>query len=149
MPKGQTTTTQKAQKAAKNTRVAKKVVRARKHFQNRFHTTKPLALARKPKFTRLTRQLKPITKGLDFQNVLKHPLITEKDMKKMEDENTMVFYVNQKSTKPQIKRAFSKIYEVKVRKVNILNTFGGKKKAYIRLGGENDALNLANKIGII
>lgn len=31
----------------------------------------------------------------------------------------------------------------------VLNTFGGKKKAYIRLGGENDALNLANKIGII
>ncbi|CAD8206929.1 unnamed protein product [Paramecium octaurelia] len=149
MPKGQTTTTQKAQKAAKNARVAKKVIRARTHFQNRFHTAKPLALARKPRFTRLTRQLKPITKGLDFQNVLKHPLITEKDMKKMEDENTMVFYVNQKATKPQIKRAFSKIYEVKVRKVNILNTFGGKKKAYIRLGGENDALNLANKIGII
>ena len=31
----------------------------------------------------------------------------------------------------------------------ILNTFGGKKKAYIRLSGDNDALNLANKIGII
>lgn len=34
-------------------------------------------------------------------------------------------------------------------KRQVLNTFGGKKKAYIRLGGENDALNLANKIGII
>lgn len=33
MPKGQTTTTtQKAQKAAKNARVTKKVIRARTHF---------------------------------------------------------------------------------------------------------------------
>jgi large subunit ribosomal protein L23Ae len=48
----------------------------------------------------LTRQWAPVQKGLDVQNVLKHPLITEKDMKKMEDENTMVFYVNQKATKP-------------------------------------------------
>lgn len=65
------------------------------------------------------RQLPTLQKGLDLQNVLKHPLITEKDMKKMEDENTMVYIVDSKSTKPQIKRAFEKLYEVKVRKVNV------------------------------
>lgn len=34
-------------------------------------------------------------------------------------------------------------------KVNFLYRPDGKKKAYIRLGAESDALNLANKIGII
>jgi large subunit ribosomal protein L23Ae len=36
----------------------------------------------------------------DYLWVLKHPLITEKDMKKMEDENTMVYIVDNKATKP-------------------------------------------------
>jgi ribosomal protein L23 len=53
--------------------------------------------------------------------VLKHPLITEKDMKKMEDENTMVYIVDSKATKPQIKKAFEKIHSVTVKKVNVIN----------------------------
>ena len=40
-------------------------------------------------------------------------------MKKLEDENTMVFIVHNLATKPQIKRAFEKVHGVKVRKVNV------------------------------
>lgn len=58
------------------------------------------------KFIRLASTLTNTQKGLDYLTVLKHPLITEKDMKKMEDENTMVYIVDSKATKPQIKKAF-------------------------------------------
>lgn len=81
--------------------------------------------------------------------VIKTPLTTEKAMKKMEDENTMVFFVHNRSTKPQIKTAFQKLYNVKVRSVNTLNTITGNKKAYIRLAADSDSLTLANKIGLI
>lgn len=62
-------------------------------------------------------------KGLDVHSVLRNPLITEKDMKKLEDENTMVFIVHNQATKPQIRRAFEKVHGVKVRSVNVIYAF--------------------------
>jgi large subunit ribosomal protein L23Ae len=41
------------------------------------------------------------------------------------------------------------MYNAKVRSVNTLIRPDGKKKAYIRLAPESDALGIANKIGII
>lgn len=67
----------------------------------------------------------------------------------MEDENTMVFIVDNNATKLSIKKAFAQLYQVKVRSVNTLIRPDGKKKAYIRLSSESDSLTLANKIGII
>ena len=66
----------------------------------RFHTAKPLALARTPKFIRKASQITKKGTRLDKFSVVLHPLITEKDMKKMEDENTMVFVVGRNATKP-------------------------------------------------
>jgi large subunit ribosomal protein L23Ae len=42
--------------------------------------------------------------------VIRSPLSTEKAMKKMEDENTMVFLADPRSNKKQIKEAFEAIY---------------------------------------
>ncbi|KAM3144323.1 hypothetical protein pb186bvf_003487 [Paramecium bursaria] len=138
-----------AQKAKQRATQGKRIRKTRVHFQNRFHREKPLALERAPKFTRHTRQLKPLIK-FDPHSIIKNPLLTEKDMKKMEDENTMVFIVDTRATKPQIKKAFEKLHEKsKVRSVNTLNTFNGVKKAYIRLAGDQDALALANAIGVL
>ena len=70
----------------------------------------------------------------------------------MENDNTITFVVAQNANKAQIKEAFSKLYGVKVRKVNTLNVFGKKgkaKKAYIRLENDSEALNIASKIGIL
>jgi len=87
--------------------------------------------------------------GFDKYAIIKYPLNTEKAMKKIEDENTIVFIVDGHASKPAIRQAFSEIHKTKVRSVNTLLRPDGKKKAYIRLGAESDALNLANKIGII
>merc|ERR1719471_2190268 len=61
----------------------------------------------------------------------------------------LVFIVDVKSNKHQIKSAVKKLYEIEVVKVNTLIRPDGKKKAYVRLAPDYDALDVANKIGII
>ena len=69
-------------------------------------------------------------------------------MKKIEDNNTLVFIVD-KADKHQIKQAVKKLYDIDVAKVNTLIRPDGEKKAYVRLAPDSDALDVANKIGII
>ena len=68
-------------------------------------------------------------------------------MKKTED-NTLVFIVDGKANKHQIKQAMKKLYDIDVAKVNNLTRPDGKKKAYVHLAPDYDALDVANKIGI-
>ena len=56
----------------------------------------------------------------DAHNIIKHPLTTESAMKKIEDNNTLVFICNLKANKHQIKSAVKKLYDIKVCKVNTL-----------------------------
>merc|ERR1712066_285974 len=66
-----------------------------------------------------------------------------------EDNNTLVFICNIKANKHQIKAAVKKLYDINVSKVNTLIRPDGQKKAYVRLASDYDALDVANKIGII
>merc|ERR1712140_149948 len=74
---------------------------------------------------------------------------TKSAMKKIEDNNTLVFITNLKANKHQIKSAVKKLYDIKVCKVNTLIRPDGQKKAYVRLASDYDALDVASKIGII
>ena len=53
------------------------------------------------------------------------------------------------ANKPQIKSAVKKLYDIDVAKVNTLIRPDGLKKAYVKLAPDYDALDVANKIGII
>ena len=86
---------------------------------------------------------------MDAHNIIKHPLTTESAMKKIEDNNTLVFLVNIKANKHQIKAAVKKLYDINIAKVNTLIRPDGQKKAYVKLAADYDALDVANKIGII
>ena len=77
------------------------------------------------------------------------PLKTESAMKKIEDNNTLVFIVDKKANKPQIKLAVKKVYDIHVSKVNTLIRPDVEKKAYVRLAPDYNALDVADKIGII
>ena len=57
---------------------------------------------------------------MDAYNIIKHPLTTESAMKKIEDNNTLVFICNIKANKHQIKAAVKKLYDINVSKVNTL-----------------------------
>merc|ERR1712050_438246 len=111
-----------------------------------FKRPKTFRPARKPRYPRKST---PARNRLDTYNIIKHPLTTESAMKKIEDNNTLVFITNIKANKHQIKSAVKKLYDINVAKVNTLIRPDGQKKAYVRLAPDYDALDVANKIGII
>lgn len=62
----------------------------------------------------------PFSCRLDHYAIIKFPLTTESAMKKIEDNNTLVFIVDVKANKHQIKQAVKKLYDIDVAKVNTL-----------------------------
>jgi len=130
-----------------------RVVRGNQTTRKRKIRTKPtfrrpftLRLQRQPKYPRRS---VPKRNRLDHFAIIKHPLTTESAMKKIEDNNTLVFIVNIRANKPLIKAAVKKMYDVDAEKVNTLIRPDGEKKAYVRLKADHDALDVANRIGII
>lgn len=85
----------------------------------------------------------------DKYSIVKHPLSSESAIKTIEDQNTLVFVVDKRARKPAIKKACQELYNIKVSKVNTLITPKGFKKAYVVLSKAHDALEIANKIGIM
>ncbi|CRK40550.1 hypothetical protein BN1723_015763 [Verticillium longisporum] len=62
---------------------------------------------------------------------------------KIEEHNTLVFIVNIKANKAQIKQALKKLYDIDTVKINTLVRPDGAKKAYARLTPDVDALDIA------
>ncbi|VDO40611.1 unnamed protein product [Haemonchus placei] len=148
--------TKSASKAAptkKAITAKKKVLKGQKHLHKKkvrtsvhFRRPKTLKTARNPKYPRKSA---PARNKLDTFAIIKHPLTTESAMKKIEDHNTLVFMVDVRANKHQIRNAVKKLYNIDVQKINTLITPHMEKKAYIRLTSDYDALDCANKIGII
>lgn len=86
---------------------------------------------------------------MDKFRILRCPLTTESAMKKIEEINTLVFLVDRAANKHQIRDAVRQLYDVKALRINTLIRPDGMKKAYVRLAPDYDALDVANKIGII
>jgi large subunit ribosomal protein L23Ae len=86
---------------------------------------------------------------MDKFAIVKKPLTSETAMKKIEDDNTLVFIVDVRANKRQIKAAVGSLYDVKVDRVNTLIRPDGQKKAFVKLAKDSDALEVANKIGIV
>merc|ERR1712241_1077644 len=100
----------------------------------KFYRPKTLRTPRNPKYPRKSI---PKRNKMDAYTIIKNPLTTESAMKKIKDN------------KHQIKAAVKKLYDINVSKVNTLVRPTGDKKAYVRLAPDYDALDVANKIGII
>ncbi len=86
---------------------------------------------------------------MDRFRVIRYPLTTESAMKKIEDTNSLVFIVDVLANKRQIKAAAKALYQIDAVKINTLIRPDGLKKAYIKLAPEQDALDTANRIGIV
>jgi large subunit ribosomal protein L23Ae len=82
-----------------------------------FHRPKTLQLSRSPKYPRKSVPHQP---RLDEHKVIIHPLNTESAMKKIEENNTLVFIVDIKANKRQIKEALKKLYDIDTVKINTL-----------------------------
>ena len=105
-----------------------------------------LKLPRKPKVIRKSIERE---KTWDRYSILLAPCSSERFYKKMENENTIIFYVNQKANKQEIKKAFKDAFNVLPQRVNTMNTILGRKKAFIKLPKTNEASEIASKIGLI
>jgi large subunit ribosomal protein L23 len=79
---------------------------------------------------------------------VQHPLITEKAMNDMDFENKLQFIVDLDATKPEIRESISERYDVTVTKVNTQITMNGTKKATVRLSEDDDAQEVASRIGV-
>ncbi|MBS3051997.1 MAG: 50S ribosomal protein L23 [Candidatus Aenigmarchaeota archaeon] len=86
---------------------------------------------------------------MDAYEVLKYPNMTEKNVSLVEKENKIVFIVDKRVKKEDIKRAFEELFKVKIEKINTSITREGRKKAFIKLKKEFAAADVAVKLGMI
>jgi len=142
----QTAGTKKAGKIAKA--VKGSVARKQRKVRNNVHFFRPKTLIKKrdPKYPRRSVESR---ERKDKYRIIQCPVTTESAMKKIEEINTLVFLVDIKASKLNIKEAVRQMYDVKCAKVNTLIRPDGKKKAYVHLTQDYDALDVANRIGII
>ena len=86
---------------------------------------------------------------MDITEVINYPLMTESASMMVEKDNKLIFIVNFKAGKTDVKRAVETLYEVKVKKINLLVTPQGVKKAFVKLTPEFRASDVAIKLGIL
>merc|ERR1712227_38830 len=132
-------------------KVAKPVSKAvhKVYTKPRFFRPKTKTQARTPKLMKSIRKVVGKEGQASPYKVLLYPLTSDKTNQQMENENTLTFIVALKANKSEIKKTVESLLQVKVRNVNTLVRPDGKKKAYIRLSPNHDALKLAAKIGIL
>ncbi len=83
-----------------------------------------------------------------MSSIIEHPLVTEKAMDDMDFENKLQFVVNPDATKPEIRDEVEERFEISVEKINTQVTMNGKKKAVVRLSEDDDAQEVASRIGV-
>ncbi len=83
------------------------------------------------------------------EEVIIYPLMTESASLMVEKDNKLLFAVNMKAGKKDIKQAVEQLYEVKVDKITVLITPQGTKKAFVKLDPEFKASDVAIKLGIL
>ncbi|MEN2496372.1 MAG: 60S ribosomal protein L23, variant 2 [Marteilia pararefringens] len=119
----------------------------KQRFKPRFYTnTNTLKQSKKPKAPK--RAVLPREK-ININNVLISNISTEAATKNVELANTLVMHVHKQATKPLIKQAFLKIHNVKLVKVNTLNSMKGIKKAFCRLPHTVDAFDMVTKLSAV
>ena len=86
---------------------------------------------------------------MDHNSTIFYPLMTESASLMVEKDNKLMFIVNIKAGKNDVKRAVEQLYEVKVDKITLLITPNGEKKAFVKLKPEYKASDVAIKLGIL
>ena len=86
---------------------------------------------------------------MDSNEVIFYPLMTESASLMVEKDNKLIFVVSLKAGKADVKKAVEQLYEVKVKKITMLITPQGEKKAFVKLTPEYKASDVAIKLGIL
>jgi large subunit ribosomal protein L23 len=86
---------------------------------------------------------------MDPNDVIFYPLMTESASLMVERDNKLIFVVNLKAGKSDVKKAVEQLYEVEVDRITVLITPQGEKKAFVKLKPEYKASDVAIKLGIL
>ena len=86
---------------------------------------------------------------MDPYDVVLYPLMTEVSSRLLETENKLVLMVSLRASKDDVRRAVEELYDVQVKKVNVLITSQGEKKAFVKLHPDYKAVDVAIKLGIL
>ena len=101
----------------------------------------------------MKRQLQGMNKRVDEsaanRKVIFHPLSTEKSIRMMEAENKLVFVVDRRSTKPEIRAAIEKMFAVKPINVNTHVLPSGEKRALVTFSKQTPAIDIATNLGMM
>ena len=82
--------------------------------------------------------------------IIKYPLSTEKAIRLMESENKLLFVVDRKAKKSEIKHAIEEMFNVKVEDVKtFISTKKQEKRAYVKFALDTPAIDLATKLGLM
>ncbi|WP_336001984.1 50S ribosomal protein L23 [Halorientalis halophila] len=83
-----------------------------------------------------------------MSSIIRYPHVTEKAMNKMDFENKLQFVVDTGAEKGEIATAIEDQFDVGVVDVNTMVTMDGEKKATVTLSEEDDAEEIASRIGV-
>ena len=83
-----------------------------------------------------------------MSSLIEHPLVTEQAMNEMDFKNKLLFVVDIDATKPAITEEVESRYDVRVVDVNTQVTPKGTKKATVTLSDDDDATDVASRIGV-
>jgi len=85
---------------------------------------------------------------MSVRDVIKHPHVTEKAMDKMDFQNKLLFIVDIDATKDEIVDAIETQFDVTIENVTTMVTMNGNKKAEVTLSEDDDAQEVASRIGV-
>jgi large subunit ribosomal protein L23 len=75
---------------------------------------------------------------MDPYTVIRKPMLTEKCHDMKEKHNQVAFQIDRRANKVQVKEAVEKIFKVKVKRVNVMNVAGKKKRLGRNMGKRSD-----------
>ena len=76
------------------------------------------------------------------------PITSEKAVKMIDLDNTLLFETERRATKTEIKKEIESLFSVKVSSVRTL-VKANKKFAFVKLNKANPAIDIATKLGMI
>ncbi len=86
---------------------------------------------------------------MDSYTIIKYPVASEKAIRLMEAENKLLFRVDMKAKKDDIKKAVENMFKTKVMRVRTLITARSEKRAYVTFSKETPAIDIATQLGLL
>ncbi len=81
--------------------------------------------------------------------VLRYPISTERAISLIDKSNVVVYVVDFRASKSDIKKEFENTFKVKVVAVRTANTMSNQKKAFIKVGKGYKASDVAAKLKLV